>query len=239
VKTQAVELATQNNAMWCDTVCRAHGIPGEFRPHIWVNPGPVPRYYPNAVTLTTETTDQMDAVQTLITRTDRAVSIKDSFGKFDLTPLGFQVLFEASWVWYDTETRPQTTPVDECQWAIVQQPDQLARWETAWNGGVEGTPEERIFRPALLADPELRILGGIRDGQFVAGAIANRTGPVVGLSNQFGDSPDSWAGCLTTITTIFPECPIVGYERGTALAIARTLGFVEIGKLRVWLREIA
>jgi hypothetical protein len=32
-----VELAARNNAVWCDTVCRAHGVPGEFLNGIWVN----------------------------------------------------------------------------------------------------------------------------------------------------------------------------------------------------------
>ena len=33
-------------------MCRAHGVPGRFLPQLWVNAQIVPRFYPNAVTLT-------------------------------------------------------------------------------------------------------------------------------------------------------------------------------------------
>ncbi|WP_223635000.1 hypothetical protein [Corallococcus sp. EGB] len=32
--------AVQNNAEWCDTVCRAHGHPGRFEQGLWLNPAP-------------------------------------------------------------------------------------------------------------------------------------------------------------------------------------------------------
>ncbi len=47
------KLAVYNNAVWCDTVCRAHGWPGEFHAQIWINSHTSLPYYPNAVTLTT------------------------------------------------------------------------------------------------------------------------------------------------------------------------------------------
>jgi hypothetical protein len=70
----------------------------------------------------------------------------------------------------------------------------------------------------------------------VAGAIANRTGDVVGVSNVFAhpDAERSWAGCLITIINAFPGLPLVGYERGDELEIAERLGFTAVGPLRVW-----
>jgi hypothetical protein len=44
------EQAARNNAIWCDTICRAHGVQGEFHGQLWLNRQPVPRFYPNAVT---------------------------------------------------------------------------------------------------------------------------------------------------------------------------------------------
>jgi len=43
-----------------------------------------------------------------------------------------------------------------------------------------------------------------------------------------------WTGCLATVTDAFPELPVVGYERGSDLEIAKELGFEGIGPLRVW-----
>ena len=49
-----VEQAARNNAVWCETVCRVHGTPGEFYNVLWLNRHPVPRFYPNVVTLSTQ-----------------------------------------------------------------------------------------------------------------------------------------------------------------------------------------
>jgi len=61
-----VERAARNNAVWCDTVCHAHGIPGGFHDALWFNRHPVPRFYPNAVTLTQGgTAAQLETIQAL------------------------------------------------------------------------------------------------------------------------------------------------------------------------------
>ena len=49
--TSEAALCARNNALWCDAVCRAHGLPGEFLAGLWLNRRPVPRFYANAVTL--------------------------------------------------------------------------------------------------------------------------------------------------------------------------------------------
>jgi hypothetical protein len=69
-----------------------------------------------------------------------------------------------------------------------------------------------------------------------AGAVANRTGPVVGVSNVFTTTiaaDEAWAGLPHALAAVFPSLPLVGYEHGEALAA----GFTEVGALRVWLSE--
>ncbi len=95
----------------------------------------------------------------------------------------------------------------------------------------------RIFLPALLSDPDIRFIAAYADRHIVAGAIANRTGNVVGVSNVFvpeADAARCWAGCVATIIDAFPGLPLVGYERGNDLIIAQALGFEVVGLLRVW-----
>jgi len=51
-------------------VCFAHGTVGRFLLHTWVNAQPVPRFYPNIVTLTTggpDIDEQRQTVQLLLT----------------------------------------------------------------------------------------------------------------------------------------------------------------------------
>jgi len=78
------------------------------------------------------------------------------------------------------------------------------------------------------------------DHHIVAGAIANRTTEVVGLSNTF-TPPDGaelyWEGFLGMIGTHYPSLPIVGYERDESLTIALHVGFTALGPLSVWIKE--
>src|SRR5215467_13833770 len=137
--------------------------------------------------------------------------VKDSFCALDLAALGFQPLFDATWLW--------------------RAPSELAQWETAWSGSPANNPSSehpRLFLPALLADPELVFIVAYRHQDVVAGAIAHHTDGVVGLSNVFvpPDAPVAgWAGCVAMAQECFPGVAMVGYEHGPALALAQEIGF--------------
>jgi len=231
-------LCAGNNARWCDAVGRAHGRPGEFRPALWLNRAAMPPYYPNAVTLTPdETAAQLTAAHELA-HTRPACSVKDSFAVLDLRPLGFDVLFDATWLW-----RAADTPAPAAMglvWSAVADAAGLAHWEAAWAGHDEPPAEnERIFPPALLDEPGVAFLAGTRRGGIVAVAVANETGAVVGLSNVYatdGDTEVAYAGALPLAARLFPGRALVGYERGDELAAARRVGFAPVGPLRVWAR---
>src|SRR5262244_729780 len=84
--------------------------------------------------------------------------VKDSFCALDLAALGFQPLFDATWLW--------------------RAPSELAQWETAWSGSPANNPSSehpRLFLPALLADPEL-VFTRSRSGDRL-----HRAAPVAGL----------------------------------------------------------
>ena len=94
--------AALNNARWCDAVCLAHGRPGTFLPHMWVNAEPVPRFYPNAVTLAHDeaaVAEQRSTIDILLkSNLPGRWAVKDSFNTLDLSRRGFDVLFEAHWI---------------------------------------------------------------------------------------------------------------------------------------------
>lgn len=236
-----VEQAINNNAQWCNTVCQAHNIPGEFRKALWLNPHPVPPFYPNAITLlpSAAVAEQQAYIQNLLAagRLGR-FAVKDSFCALDLAPLGFRVLFEATWLWRAPTQLKPSAALAGVQWELVRNKAVLAQWETAWAGAAQHPT--RIFPPALLADRHTVFIAARQAEQVVAGAIAYRTGDVVGLSNVFGpptELPRFWAGCVAAVMTAFPGLALVDYERGAELALAQSLGFKGIGPLRVWVRE--
>ena len=119
---------------------------------------------------------------------------------------------------------------------------ELADWEMAWDDEPSDemhSPRTRIFLPSLLADENIAVIAAYQGERIVAGAIANRTEDVVGVSNIFVPASDAGCfrtGCVAKIIDAFPGLPIVGYERSGELAAARALGFEALGPLRVWAR---
>lgn len=236
-------LAARNNADWCDAVCRAHGRPGRFLEDIWVNQSDVPRFYPNASTLTGESGagKQTESIRELAeARPLSSCGVKDSYCTLDLSSMGFDVLFEARWI-YAAPTSVKLNVADkEIKWRRIRTGEELAGWARAWNGEAgDWKEEERIFLPALLEDETIAFVAGYMGPQIVAGAIGNRTGEAAGISNLFvpsGDDGALRAGCLAAVMELFPGLALVGYKQGEELAAMKLLGFEEIGPLRVWVK---
>jgi hypothetical protein len=206
-----------------------------------VNQHIVPTYYPNLVTLS-RTPDQTAVLEQISDLIDRNLpgrrAVKASFQKLDLSALGFDTLFEASWLWREFLPQRSVAQTSDIRWMPVTSLDELAIWETAWSkaNGIDDQP--RKFSPPLLADNNVVIFAGYRGQKLIAGGIANSTEAVVGLSNVFGPPNDEhliWAGLLANAQTIFPGKHTVGYEHGQSLRAALLCGFEEIGALSVWL----
>lgn len=222
--------AARNNADWCATMCRAHGLPpGTFGDRAWTSARRTPPYYPDAVTLRPDATP--DDVLGRIDRDTPGCSVKDSFGMLDLAPHGFRVLFEAQWI-----HRPAgPVPGGPARCEPVRTPGDLAAWQHTWSGG---EPAPDLFRPVLLTDSATTVLAGrAPDGRITAGAVLSQGAGVVGVSNLFGPADDAWPACLAAAHRLHPDLPVVGYEHGDGLAAALRHGFTEVGPLRIWLAE--
>jgi hypothetical protein len=212
--------AVRNNALWCDTVCRTHGLPATFGARTWASHERSPQFYPDAVTLVPGLRPEQALAGVA---TGPGCSIKDSYADVDLSGHGFSVLFEAQWI-----VHPGAELDSELRWSAGEDFD---AWAAAWSGG---KPQDVLFAE-LLFDPLTMLLTGSRDGVVTAGAIAYRSDDVVGVSNVFGPPDQAWPGVIGQLTQRFPGIPIVGYEQGEDLAAARRHGFEPIGPLRVWI----
>jgi hypothetical protein len=232
--------AARNNAEWCDAVSRSHGNPGEFHEDMWLNRHTVPRFYPNAGTLAEPSERQLDLIDELVAaRLPRGWAVKDSFSMLDLESRGFRMLFDAEWIYLPlSRMKDIASARTSTRWELVRNDLALAEWESAWSRSAGDTSKERIFLPALLENKDVAVVAGFRDGDIVAGAIANRSDGVVGWSNFFAPATevfDQAVASLATIARIFPGLPIVGYEHGDDLRNAHSMGFESIGPLRVWI----
>ncbi|HYX00807.1 MAG TPA: hypothetical protein VE963_01895 [Reyranella sp.] len=199
-------------------MCRAHGRAGTFLPHMWVNAEPVPRFYPNAVTLTHDeaaVSEQRDTIGILVnSNLPGRWAIKDSFNTLELARSGFDVLQEASWI---RNVMPTGSPSSDITWQRESQGKTLLPYD----------------------DPDFAMFTGRRGFAIVAGGMLYRAGGIVGVSNVVADSADAvsvWRSLSLLAARLFPRLPLVGYESGRELQAALDAGF-EIGDaLRIWVR---
>ena len=254
---ERVALAADNNALWCDAVCRAHGRPGAFHEEIWINHHRALPFYPNAVT--TVGAHAAPAQMVHIRRLDEVGlgsgwGVKDSFCALDLGPVGYERLFQASWIYRPARKGPPEGRIAAVDWQALGSAGALTRWERAWRGEPDGQtgaePAEQtestepscLFPASLLGEAMVTFLAAYENERIVAGAVATRTGEVVGLSNVFTpaqhgqEAAGFWAGCVAMVGELFPGLPIVGYEQGETLAWAQQLGFEVVGPLQVWIK---
>lgn len=238
-----VQAAAHNNAHWCEAVCAAHGRPGALGAACWVNPHETPPFYPNLVTLLPDPPEALvhGALLGLAgCGFERGVGVKDSFDTLDLSPLGFRTLTPGRWVWRDVSQPPSASP----RFASVCDEAGLDAWERAWREaqgeGLEGWPGA-VFARSLLRHPDVTFLAAHRGPTPWAGAVAHRSGDVVGLSNLFASGrpvPSVVGGCVAAAMAAYPGLPLTGWESAPELAAQPSLGFEAIGPLRVWiLRE--
>jgi hypothetical protein len=244
--------AAQNNAFWCDAVCRAHGGQTQTTAQAWLNRRPSPPFYPNLITL--EPTPEVAAWAPLLHALTEdaglaAFGVKDSFARLDLGGHGFEPLFEARWIWIAPErVRPCTGGL---RWSAVRTADELTAWEDAWWAAGESVapdpddevpPRPRLFLPALLQHAGVQFLGGWREGRLAAGIALAASHGVVSLYCRLTapDAPaDTDAQLVAEVARRHAGVPLVGYESGESLERLCAEGFEDIGPLRVWVRGAA
>ncbi|MEV6240106.1 hypothetical protein [Lentzea sp. NPDC051838] len=197
---------------------------------MWRSASRTPLYYPDAVTL------RPDATADFLAEIDTSpgCSVKDSFGTVDLSSHGFVELFTARWIHLEAGQRVTSGLRAE----RVSTAAELSDWQDAWHGG-DGAPD--VFRPKLLDDANVLVLGLYEGRELAGGAVLNRGSGVVGLSNLFTvggrDAAEVWSAAVAASRAWCPGLPVVGYERGSGLEHAIACGFRVLGPLRVWLRQ--
>jgi hypothetical protein len=186
-------------------------------PHAWVNAEPVPRFYPNVVTLAhggAALAEQRSTVDILAkSNLPGRWAVKDSFNTLDLSRQGFDILLEASWIRSEMPTTGASSDIV---------------WQRETSGGAWP-----------FSDANFAMFTGRRGLGVVAGGMLYRSDGVVGLSNVVAEAADAlpvWRSLILLSAQTFPRLPLVGYESGAELAAALDAGF-EIGDpLRVWVR---
>lgn len=228
-----IALAARNNALWCDAVCRSHGISGTLDPVAWSSPTRTPPLYPDAVTLAARTSE--DHILLRIDASDGA-SVKDSWASLDLASVGFSPVIAGQWVWRRPEA-PEPAPADGRAWRTIGSAEEMRRWTQAWAADPD---EVGILAPAILDESDVHVLAAAEgDDDFAAGCIVNVTGEVAGLTNVFSADEDqarTWRGAVAAAAAVAPGLSVVAWESSDGVELARSAGFEVIGPLTVWIR---
>ena len=218
--------AVRNNADWCELVAASHSVPNTRHEKVWRASGSMPPFYPNVVTLQEGITKEQ--VSEIAGSLPEQCGWKDSFADLDLTDFGFGIKFEAQWYGLSEWNYAQllSEPVHE-----VSSVENLQDWIAAWG---ETPDDHSIFREDLL-EPRVRFLFHRHADEIDSGLITNLSDDVVGISNSFGQ-PQGIFQCIRTAFEASNGRPLVGYGSRDDLRTLSKLGFVGLGKLRVWVR---
>ncbi|OED38927.1 hypothetical protein AB833_18025 [Chromatiales bacterium (ex Bugula neritina AB1)] len=219
--------AILNNVAWCNAIADSHGIATHRQKSVWHCDHPMPPFYPNIITLSKDA--QIDKlIKTIDSRLAPGWGIKDSFGNLDLSGKGFSLAFDANW--YCRIPSPITNLKSSLAVNAVKTQSDLDRWVKAWG------EEQRIFTSPLLQNTAVELILAEHNGRVVSGLATNQSGKSVGISNVFG-LPNGILDCVADVARRHPEKVLVGYGDKEEIEILSTIGFREIGNLRVWLRR--
>jgi hypothetical protein len=211
---------------WYEDLCALHGVGSVLADGLWSALGPPPPLHSDAVVVEPEVTAEQ-----VLARLDgrERCGVKDSFATMDLAGAGMRLLFAATWI--HREAAPAGRRGAPAGWSVVTGADELFEWT-----GRHDTRD--VLLPPLLRRAHFRILAKYVDERLVAGAVARLGSGIVDVSNVYavpGHRVD-WAELADAAGALFPARPLVGYERGKALAAALHGGFTPVGELRVWVR---
>jgi hypothetical protein len=214
--------AVDASVCWYDELFAVHGIRHRTAQGMWAALAPPPPLHSAAKSVQPWAT----ATRAL---TDVAAfehcSIADSFGSLD--PPGFDVLFEARWIFREPSAR--TSPALPAGWAPVRTATALAEWTARHD-------TTGVLLPPLLDRPGFTVFGRRVDGRLEAGAVVHACAGVVSLSNVWAADSHDWTELVHLVEAVYPERAIVGYERGDDLEQARAAGFFDVGPQVVWIR---
>ncbi len=235
MENSILRTAIQNNALWCDLVCRAHDADGEFFDAFWVNPYEVPLLYPNFITLQPfkDNEERLGQIHAFLKENrDRGISVKDSYGELELGNYDMKKIIEAEWIWLALE---RNNSVPENKWKKVTTKKELAMWCAAWSDGDRDLQD--TFPSTLLEEGDVYFLGEFKNSQITKGAIVFQADDSIGVSNVFSQTEIDrtfWHELVENMRFNFPDMLLVGYEADLALKCAKDAGFESCGKLSIW-----
>lgn len=219
------EAAVRASLQWYEDVLALHGIPTAVDDALWRALAEPPRWHSAAKTLRPDAPVEqvVEAVSAF-----GPCSVADSYGTLDLTGVGFERLFTASWLHRAPLPADAEWPPG---WGVVEEEAELDRWNDAFD-------TTGVLLPSVLTHPGFTVLACRGGDRLLGGAVLHVAGEVVELSNCWaeGDLPEDVAAMVACAAALHPGRPLVGYARGDELQRWEAAGFDRTGPQVVWVR---
>ncbi|KAB2333352.1 hypothetical protein F7731_15985 [Cytobacillus depressus] len=221
-----VDQAVLNNIAWCRIVCDTHGISGISKENLWGLLSKAPTFYPEIITASKNVT--IEELKYFI-ENGEVSSIKDSYANHDMARFGFNILFEAEWIYHASVS--ELEPI-QTNWRVITTEKDLAQWTIT-------SELECVIKPDLLKLKNVKIFI-LEKNDGIYGFIANLNANVVGISNVFSvgnENKSLWRDIPKIVSNEFPGLSMVGYEHSSKLTATHSSGWISTGPLRVWIKS--
>ena len=249
------QASARNQAMWANAQLRAHGVDCRYSDLLWTRweSGLAASIHHDAITLAPETTAQRghtvrEVERFVEARGHEPLSIQDWWGELDLTPLGFEFMWNT-----DTEPAPylmrppgdppsHSTPL-ELTIEVVTTPEALLEFEQASHEGYESKRQyvpNGWHHPVSLNDPNLTYIVGRVDGKVVTTAnpgISDGVNGIFGIATIPEYRRRGYGRAITwAAIEVAPHLPAVLGPSEMAEPLYRDMGFRDFTSFRMWHR---
>jgi hypothetical protein len=232
-----VALCADALTRWHASWLRALGLRSETDADAWRALDAPPHIYFAGITLRPDTRAMAVA--------DVPGSICDNWQALDLTSLGFRVWRQEPW--FHRPAAPlHETPPPELEIVRVTTEAEVEELEAVSVRGFENEEamiEPGRFHPAtILADPRMVLWLGRVDDKPVGAAMSYRTDDAVGVFGVTTIASARRRGYGTALThaamLVETGLPSVLAPSPEGESLYRRLGFVSVGELRIWVKEV-
>jgi hypothetical protein len=231
-----IQIAIANFVDHCQAIPTALGSPGTQTAALSVNQHALNIPYPNGITIgDSEHTDaQLCQIRQMLANSppNTRTSVVDSYSTLDLTPLGFEVMFDTPWS-YREPVQPAAGHVQTPTIETVNTPGQLVMFDRAAAVGFGQPDAGVVYSTPLLQDPRYAFYFIRQSNEIVAGVQTFTNEESLGIYTLFTHETHQLNGYANALVhralTTAPDLPAITNPGENSEHLFSKAGFTHIG----------
>lgn len=236
-----MDIAVTNFVEHCQAIPASLGSPGTQTPAFSVNHHTLNIPYPNGITIRDSEHSQTQLTQIRQMLASRPLnsetSVVDSYASLDLTPLGFQVLFDTPWFYRTADPDVQTT-ADAPRIEQINTPAQLVEFDRAAAIGFGQPNADIVYSTPLLNDSRYCFYYIRQSNKIVAGVQTFTNSESIGIYTLFTLPEYQRNGFATALVNralaTAPQLPAITNPGEESDHLFRKARFTHIGTRTIW-----